>query len=116
MDPFLMLRTQTQYGVSIFWIIECNPFHRTRKNIHPNKYTRHYRVSPRYNDASLRLKVKHLRDSNITPSIGTREPENKTPRFNGASFLSGEDGIRTREPLWVTHLPSVRAKPDYAES
>ncbi len=28
----------------------------------------------------------------------------------------GEGGIRTREPLWVTRFPSVRAKPDYATS
>ena len=30
--------------------------------------------------------------------------------------FSGEGGIRTREPLWVTRFPSVRAKPDYATS
>ena len=30
--------------------------------------------------------------------------------------ISGEGGIRTREPLWVTRFPSVRAKPDYATS
>ena len=32
------------------------------------------------------------------------------------TFISGEGGIRTREPLWVTRFPSVRAKPDYATS
>ena len=31
-------------------------------------------------------------------------------------FYGGEGGIRTREPLWVTRFPSVRAKPDYATS
>ena len=30
--------------------------------------------------------------------------------------IGGEGGIRTREPLWVTRFPSVRAKPDYATS
>ena len=32
------------------------------------------------------------------------------------ALLCGEGGIRTREPLWVTRFPSVRAKPDYATS
>lgn len=45
----------------------------------------------------------------------TRVPKTKTShrlrRFHG-----GEGGIRTREPLWVTRFPSVRAKPDYATS
>ena len=31
-------------------------------------------------------------------------------------FMSGEGGIRTREPLRVTRFPSERAKPDYATS
>jgi hypothetical protein len=34
----------------------------------------------------------------------------------GMFFAGGEGGIRTREPLWVTRFPSVRAKPDYATS
>ena len=29
----------------------------------------------------------------------------------GRCFFGGEGGIRTREPLWVTRFPSVRAKP-----
>ena len=41
--------------------------------------------------------------------------KNKTPQ-NGEFFTGGEGGIRTREPLWVTRFPSVRAKPDYATS
>ena len=31
-------------------------------------------------------------------------------------LLGGEGGIRTREPVKVTHIPSVRDKPDYATS
>ena len=40
---------------------------------------------------------------------------NKTP-LTGVFCYGGEGGIRTREPLWVTRFPSVRAKPDYATS
>jgi hypothetical protein len=40
----------------------------------------------------------------------------KTPRVTGVFYSGGEGGIRTREPLWVTRFPSVRAKPDYATS
>ena len=36
--------------------------------------------------------------------------------YGWETFLGGEGGIRTREPLWVTRFPSVRAKPDYATS
>jgi hypothetical protein len=54
-------------------------------------------------------------DSNIIPSMGTREPKTKTPQ-QVRRFPGGEGGIRTREPLWVTRFPSVRAKPDYATS
>src|SRR5512136_173962 len=41
------------------------------------------------------------RDSDIIPFRG---PAN-------LSINGGEGGIRTREPLWVTRFPSVRAKP-----
>ena len=37
-------------------------------------------------------------------------------KFGYLRLFSGEGGIRTREPLWVTRFPSVRAKPDYATS
>ena len=41
----------------------------------------------------------------------------KLPYANIVSLpIGGEGGIRTREPLWVTRFPSVRAKPDYATS
>ena len=56
------------------------------------------------------------RDLNIIPSMGTREPKNKNASINLRRFSGGEGGIRTREPLWVTRFPSVRAKPDYATS
>jgi hypothetical protein len=54
-------------------------------------------------------------DSIIILLIRTREPKIKRSDFS-ERFISGEGGIRTREPLWVTRFPSVRAKPDYATS
>ena len=55
------------------------------------------------------------RDSKILPSMGAHEPQIKSPSMMKGS-TGGEGGIRTREPLWVTRFPSVRAKPDYATS
>ena len=51
----------------------------------------------------------------IFPQWGRVNLKNKTPH-KGRLFSGGEGGIRTREPLWVTRFPSVRAKPDYATS
>jgi hypothetical protein len=46
---------------------------------------------------------------------GPRTSNKNIPKI-GMFFAGGEGGIRTREPLWVTRFPSVRAKPDYATS
>ncbi len=46
---------------------------------------------------------------------GARTSNKKTPLAE-CFACGGEGGIRTREPLWVTRFPSVRAKPDYATS
>jgi hypothetical protein len=54
--------------------------------------------------------------------MGAHEPQTKNtslkrePPQKQGGFSGGEGGIRTREPLWVTRFPSVRAKPDYATS
>ena len=64
------------------------------------------------------------RDSNIILSKhpsgvlrkGRVNLKQKRLPLRGETFLGGEGGIRTREPLWVTRFPSVRAKPDYATS
>ena len=54
------------------------------------------------------------RDIEESHFMGTCKPEFKKrhPVLAGCLVSSGgEGGIRTREPLWVTRFPSVRAKP-----
>src|SRR6266498_144293 len=95
-----MLGTQAQNRVAIFRIIESNTFHRSGQYVHKNKYTRHVVCDGGDSIQTIfaaPLNLKHL------PLLGDVS-------------ISGEGGIRTREPLWVTRFPSVRAKPDYATS